>query len=465
MCDYCEKNSRKADAQIKRYATINARLKEDNAILQEKLAVMQLTIDKLQQTSSSPQHIQNVSFCGLSSDQPTLEELSIDHFDEYLDELLEKYLPLQNLLQIYTTNGCKRKESASTTTDQWRTWSIFYDSFIADTFLRSKNPKSVLRTNIALGVYFLQVNIPQSAWRLLERLRIICSCEFAENFVKSQPERLIANNRCIVYSLDNCDFYRHITHVRKSHRSDYLHIITQFAAEIVHPAVAVPARQVFHRVDAGDFGKWIENTDKKVLEVVNNAASIVGEVPKDIPLQFALKGADSRTPKSKITHFPADIDATPAQLADIMRILDRIYDTFIKTGIHEWMFISGDHQVFSKLWTLKQQNPEKYKWTIPIPGEWHYTWHVLKGIFHLWGHQLLKPLSQIIRYAKLDLEAKVFRYAEDFLQIVTVAILVWLSCFHVNFPGFSYVQILNALKPNSHAYELLYACIYYFCPY
>ena len=49
----------------------------------------------------------------------------------------------------------------------WFAWASFYKAFIFDAIIRSKNPKAVLQTNLALGIALYRCKVPEYAWRLL----------------------------------------------------------------------------------------------------------------------------------------------------------------------------------------------------------------------------------------------------------------------------------------------------------
>ncbi len=80
-----------------------------------------------------------------------------------------------------------------------------------------------------------------------------------------------------------------------------------------------------------------------------------------------------------------------------------------------------------KLFLLRLRQPNEYHWVIPIPGAWHWTWHIIKGIYLVYYDSILLPFSAILGYSSLDKEANNFHYAEDFLEIVTMAVFQWIT--------------------------------------
>jgi hypothetical protein len=159
------------------------------------------------------------------------------------------------------------------------------------------------------------------------------------------------------------------------------------------------------------------------------------------------------------------LDRKTLSYADIEAVLDNFYGEHIRETNRNFCLVSGDQQVWIKLFYLRKMQPIKYSWLIPIPGEFHWNWHILKGIFILWGKHLLLPFSKLFGYSTLDLECNNFHYAEDFLQTVTLRILKWVKENMKRGKHKSITAWLHSLKHNSIAYELVYALTYYFIPY
>ena len=101
-----------------------------------------------------------------------------------------------------------------------------------------------------------------------------------------------------------------------------------------------------------------------------------------------------------------------------------------------------------------------------VPGEWHWSWHILKGIFRKYHHTILWPLAKVMGYSSLDENVANFHYVEDFLEMVTIAIQKWVEENYSKYPNKTIVEWLHSIKnTNRVGYELVYACIHYFIPY
>jgi hypothetical protein len=100
-----------------------------------------------------------------------------------------------------------------------------------------------------------------------------------------------------------------------------------------------------------------------------------------------------------------------------------------------------------------------------VPGEWHWTWHILKAIFKIWGESHFVPWSVVLNYSSLDVNCKSFHYGEDFLQIITLALFKFVENLKKETKIESVTDLLHNFHNNSQVYELIYLLIYYLCPY
>ena len=91
--------------------------------------------------------------------------------------------------------------------------------------------------------------------------------------------------------------------------------------------------------------------------------------------------------------------------------------------------------------------------------------HLLLQNTQVYYHTILLPFSRVIGFKKLDAEALNFHYAEDLLEMVTIAIGDWINNCLAKHHNITVMQWLHAIKSNRPAYETAYACIHYFVPY
>ena len=80
---------------------------------------------------------------------------------------------------------------------------------------------------------------------------------------------------------------------------------------------------------------------------------------------------------STLIYQPPLYDTGTASYRDVRRILTRIYDYHIKHLGQRIVLLVGDHQTYDRMLKLKINSPSnQYSWLVPLPGEFHFKWHV-----------------------------------------------------------------------------------------
>jgi hypothetical protein len=164
----------------------------------------------------------------LPSDNPAPEDIRIKSFPRYVSGLVQCFPVIAMILALFISKSHKRKEKAHNTKTKWLTWAGLYRAFIVDVFIRACAAKTVCRTNLLLGTYMLLGGVSEPCWRLFQRVRILPSKLFVENWIKSHTKTLLSHNSFLFYVLDNCDISQHVTHVRRGRRTTMLHLINRY---------------------------------------------------------------------------------------------------------------------------------------------------------------------------------------------------------------------------------------------
>ena len=376
---------------------------------------------------------------------------------------------LTTILNLFIPPSHTRKYRSPATHEKWRIWAVFYQSWIVDTFLRSRAPKSIMRTTMILSVYFLLANLSEPCWRLLMRLKIIFSKATVEKWIKLHPKTVSTSaDSVLVFVFDNCSFRLHVAHTRSDHRSSFIHVINQYIAELPHRCM-VQAGSLWREVSVNDFGKLIQPSPVDSENFARKCWQAFEARPEEMPLRFLYNTHQSNVRKTDLTILEPHVGLETLTYRDIKIVVDKFFEDYLQHSPRTIAFVSGDQQVWIKLFYLRTEEPQKYGWMIPVPGEWHWLWHILKGIFRLYYDTILLPFSKMLGFSSLDKEANNFHYAEDFLQMVTVAIFKWIQACFALFnnppPGYDVIDWLEEILENRIAYELVYACYYYFIPY
>ena len=278
------------------------------------------------------------------------------------------------------------------------------------------------------------------------------------------PVYEIDNDNVIMYSFDNCNLSRHVACVRSEGRSEYLDIVTRFILELPLQ-LDISTALLFQQWSVSEFANWIQGSDFHARELCNNTTNIMLAHSNLKELKQALTQGSQRINTQKLTILEPMINSSTASYADVGKSLSLFYEQYLQCSNRSFAIVQGDEQVFTLCWHLRMREPIKYAWLVPVPGEWHWTWHIIKGIFRLYGEYILLPLSKILNYSNLDLKAETFHYAEDFLEMVTLAVGKWFKRMGDKHPAMLPSELMHHYKPNRPVYELMYFYLFYLTPY
>lgn len=170
-------------------------------------------------------------------------------------------------------------------------------------------------------------------------------------------------------------------------------------------------------------------------------------------------------PKVDFRVLPAAIDRKTVSYEDNVAIVTGLWNVFTATIRRIFALFGGDWQTFTRMHDMKVKNPKDLQFCIPFPGEWHWTWHILQGIFKIWGYDILLPFSQVLTYKNLKIKEPEFHYGEHFLEQVTLAIEEFMCELQTLHPGWDSLEIMHHYKECSPIYELLYMYNWHICPY
>ena len=444
-------------------AALNKQIRQ----LQYQVTLLKAECAKMSHDTANNDHNMMISqFNGSSvkTEQFEANDLIVTKFSNYFDNLQQKYPILCLVLAILLSLHHKRKANSNHTSSQWKNWSALYKSFIFDVVLRSKNSKSTLRTPMLLGLICIYGNVSESVWHVLRILRIVSSRQTVQNWIKDQQVQPISDENVVLFSFDNCDFYRHVTNVRLNNRSIMIHTCTQYIVEF-ECGYDVSVNNIWFPVAKNNFIDFLHCDFDFANSTANNSFKAVRAVSNHSWLKIAAIEGESHLHQLKFVILDPLIPCNTATYIDCERVLMNFWNNHMATTERVFAFVSVDQACFSRVWGLKKRFPRKFSWVIPVPGEWHWSWHILQAIFKVWGAYMLLPLSRILNYSNLDLSARNFHYAEDFLQLVTIA-LVQIASEIMRFHAITTAtDVLTLYEANSHVYKLLYMLFYYLCPY
>jgi hypothetical protein len=242
-----------------------------------------------------------------------------------------------------------------------------------------------------------------------------------------------------------------------------LHLVTRAVFQL--PAIPVTQATLFKPytvVEARQFARYIVVDYDKYCEWSEKATQVINKAYKYGALKFALKSESSDIPLKKVRIMEVDIDRQTLSYDDVRAIVLKLYE---ECGRPEILLANGDFQTYDRMYHLKLKYPGEFDWLVPIPGEWHWNWHILKGIYKIWSEDILRALSQVIGFKSLDPKCKNFHHGEDFLEIATLAIHDVLRELRILHPDKTDIKIMHHYKEYHPIYQLLYFYNWHAAPY
>lgn len=195
----------------------------------------------------------------------------------------------------------------------------------------------------------------------------------------------------------------------------------------IHISLDVRSENLWAPVNRADFGNWLQsNGDELVAFTHKNLSSFSSRSPHQQLKCLYQDQITGHVQLSDITYLKPLFNLQTLSYNDIEIVIDDFYQKYIVPTGRQFAVVVGDFQVWEKLFLLHVRQPVKYQWLIPMPGEWHWTWHIIIAIYKVYYDSILLPFAKLLGFLKLDPKAVNFHYAEDLLQMVTIAIHAWI---------------------------------------
>ena len=87
------------------------------------------------------------------------------------------------------------------------------------------------------------------------------------------------------------------------------------------------------------------------------------------------------------------MDVSTAAYDDVDKFLQAVRAFHVGKLGHRVVGVVGDWQTFNRMWHLKnvvEGHDEDLDWLVPLPGEFHFTWHCAEAMYKLWWRNLLQ---------------------------------------------------------------------------
>lgn len=125
---------------------------------------------------------------------------------------------------------------------------------------------------------------------------------------------------------------------------------------------------------------------------------------------------------------PALIDVATASYIDVMHILDRIQSRHVdgEKNAFKVMFVVGDQQTYDRMCVLVMDHPDRYRWCIPMNGDFHFVAHVVSAFHILYYRPFAACIANKLGFDKVvkevDDNIANFKHYDHFYLLLTAAI-------------------------------------------
>jgi hypothetical protein len=245
-----------------------APLKEDNAKLvvymektKNKIVSLSNTVDFWKKRAQKAEadlgrcRVDPLIILEATNDVCAPHDLSFEKFGNYCEELLEKQPDLGGIIQPMFSTQFKQSYNSAEKDSQWFAGASFYKAFLLDVIIRTKNPKAVMRTNLALGIALYRSKVPEYAWRLLQKLKILPCIQYVEKYLELLPQAAFSDDKFLFFHYDNFSMYDHVRKKLSTHKSEFRHFVSRLVFGIPRE-IDIPLTQVFKRYNAEDVVKF-----------------------------------------------------------------------------------------------------------------------------------------------------------------------------------------------------------------
>ena len=253
---------------------------------------------------------------------------------------------------------------------------------------------------ICISLMMLKCGLPEDAWVTLRMLHVLRSKEWISQFASDLASRLrtrlqsaedISWNVRLVVG-DNCSYLIRTVHQHVDRKGEYLHTVNWFSVPI-RASVLGGQRVARGAWRMASFGRY---AIRPLFDPLHAASTNLKNQAWRGFMGVALQGGDilgrpdvPKPERSEMIFEEPIMDAGTAAYSDVDRWLGavkRMYLFLITLPIlavseaASMVMAVGDQQTWSRMLWLKLYHPSRYDWLLPLPGEFHFTYHALMAM-------------------------------------------------------------------------------------
>jgi len=151
---------------------------------------------------------------------------------------------------------------------------------------------------------------------------------------------------------------------------------------------------------------------------------------------------------------PALFNISTAAYVDVIRIMDSIQALHVDGSKNAFkvVFVVGDQQTYDRMCSLVVMNPSRYRWCIPLNGDFHFVAHTVAAFHDLFYLPFSAFIVRKIGFEKVikedDDNITNFKQYDHFYMLLTLAIIT-LLCELFDPAALAQPELLiSNLKPN-----------------
>jgi len=316
------------------------------------------------------------------------------------------------VLRRYMTSGYCNKLSGDGL-DAFQTRRLAVYELLVGLLVRNLDEDVHVFALVVLSLLLLKNRTSMEIWGILNKLRASYSYTFTRELATDLGRRAMsvasipADSSAIIMIgvYDNCmySFGTSNEHIDEAHCNDNYQTINLMTAalpgdfdeklrdELRKSTAWNDSGSALRVVDAlMDYGRHSTYTDECWVFFMGIAAlKAPGDIVWDIILHPDYKPPRGATPFVYQKHVPTMYGT--ARYDDNQAALSRLNGHVLGAG-RSLAFVYGDQQTYSRMVWLKRKEPVGNEWFIPLPGDFHFTIHLLMAIHRLWWPTLIKWL-------------------------------------------------------------------------
>ena len=313
-------------------------------------------------------------------------------------------------------------------------------NYIMCLLLRLKSEHVIPVHVAAISCLCYMYHLPMKLWNILSAFKIICSYQWTQQFcITCNAINLLEDEprsaKIFVACYDNCSYYQGLQYQRTDATSLYLDSVNWYVRHV--PPALDPNNGNFVALvnhPLQNPGHLMSNNIADHADLLEFCADYIGSLHHMDMFEYPDDPLHPGTKSECTIGIPIMEVSTASYQDNLVMLLHILYFIELDNPDVKYVILVGDEQTYDRMIKLKSDNPRRFEWLIPMPGEFHFCGHVCHCTLRLWWAHLLHPCSTFLQRENIhmDFTMSKFNAHDDFLLIVVAAFIRWFE--HVFWP-------------------------------